>query len=401
MISTPQAVDQYSRLMVDLFDERDVISVSTAFQAFFGRPESGGKTVFSDNSSVIDIDIIRGNERIGALVNRGTLSSRNLNTKDVSDQKFSSFSRVYPLGEEEDVITVDQLNQRIAGETSNQAMMRQDRLKVLASNNHAEHIRRFVRMFEVLAAQSVITGKMDAIIGTSNTSLQYDFRRNPENIFAVPTAWDVASTPMADIDTGCTVLRKNGKVKPDMGIVGGGAMEALLNNDSFQKLADNRRFGLIEISDSNPVPARFARFVDAGFIARGRLRTAKGYELWLFTYIDGYTNDAGDYVEYMPLDKMVIASSQARADRYFGPNEIMPANSQRLDLMANTFGIQNPETMSLPNINGTGTVLPEMFSYDAYAHHSQKGVVTRTQTAPVFATTMTDAFVTLEDLTTP
>lgn len=402
MLSTPNPVDQYSRLMVDLFDEREVVSVSTGFQAFFGAAESGSRTVFSENSSLVEIDIIRGNEKTAALIQRGQLPSNSLNTKNVSDQKFSSFGRVYPLGEEEDVITVDQLGQRIAGEQPYASKSREDRLNILASNNHMEHVRRFVRMFEVLAAQSILTGKMDAILGTANTDLQYDFRRNTDNIFSVATAWDqAAAVPMADIDLGCNVVRENGKVNPDMAIVGGGAMKALLDNDSFQKAADNRRFELIMIGKDTPVPSKYKRFTDAGFIARGLLRTAEGFELYLFTYVDGYTSAAGVFTKYMPLDKMVICSSAARADRYFGPNEIMPMNSNRLDLMANTFGIQNPETMSLPNIKGSGIVMPEMFSYDAYPHASNKGIITRTQTAPIFATTMTDGFVTLEGLTTP
>lgn len=399
MLSTPQPVDQYSRFMADAFDERLSIGVSTGFQAFFGSPQNGGRTIFSDNSLVVDIDIIRGNEKTAALVQRGTLSTRNKNSKDVSDQNYSSFSRLYPLGEEEDVITVDQINQRIAGETPYQGMQRVDRLRVLAANNHAEHIRRFVRMFEVLAAQSILTGKMDAILGTANTDLQYDFRRNAANTISVGTDWTQgAATPMTDIDAGCIQLRKAGKIKADMIVIGGGAMDALLKNDNFKETADNRRFELIEVSTNNPVPKQFERFVEAGFIARGRLRTAKGFELWAFTYIDGFTNTAGAFIDYMPTDQALIASSQARADRYFGPNEIMPNQSARLDLMANTFGMQNPESMTMPTISGSGIILPEMFSYDAYPHHSQKGVVTRTQTAPIFATTMTDAFVTLKDL---
>lgn len=402
MLSTPLPVDQYSRIMIDLFDERDVIGVSTGFQAFFGADESAGRTVFSENSSVVDIDIIRGNEKLGALVQRGNLAAKNLNTKNVSEQKYSSFSRVYPLGEEEDTVTVDQINRRIAGEGPYASRERMDRLRVLAANNHKEHIRRFVRMYEFLAAQSVLTGKMDSILGTANSDLQYDFRRNPDNIITAAIAWDaVGATIMADIDTGCRVLRANGKVNPDMAVIGKGAMDAMLSDDTFQAKADNRRFELIQVDTNNPVPPKFQRFVDAGFIPRGRLRTASGYELWIFTYIDGHSDAAGEYTEYMPEGEMLIASSMARCDRYFGPNEIMPNASQRLDIMANMFGIQNPETLVLPEIKGSGIVLPQMFSYDAYPHHSNKGIVTRTQTAPIFATTMTDAFVTLNGLTTP
>lgn len=402
MFSTPAPVDGYSRVMIDLFDEREMISVSTGFLSFFGAPESGGRTVYADSSEVVDIDIIRGNEKTAALVQRGQLAAKNLDSKNASDQKYSSFSRVFPLGEEEDTITADQLNKRVAGEDPYAAQPKQDRLTVLASNNHSEHIRRFVRLFELLAAQAIITGKMDAILGTANVDLQYDFRRNAENIFSPAIAWDQATaTIMADIDEGCDVVRKNGKVTPDMAIVGGGTMEAMIDNDAFQAKADNRRFELIEVSTNTPVPDRFRRFVESGFIARGKLRTAKGYELWLFTYIDGYTDENGDFVKYMPEDKMVIASSRARCDRYFGPGEIMPNNSQRLDMMSEMFGVQNPQTMSMPVVKNDSLIDAAMFTFDAYPHASNKGINIRTQAAPIFATTMTDAFVTIEDTLTP
>lgn len=402
MFSSPVPVDQYSRVMVDLFDERDIISVSTGFLSFFGAKESNSKTVFSDNSELIDIDIIRGNEKTAALISRGQLGTTDLDNQSASDQNFSSVSRKYPLGEEESTIRAHQLNKRLAGEGPYESQAKEDRLKVLANNNHVEHIRRFVRMFERLAAQSILTGKMDAILGTADANLQYDFLRNAENTFSVAVAWDqLAATPMSDIDDACDIGRKNGKTNMDMAVIGGEAMDALLSNASFLEKADNRRYELIKISSTNPVPEKFARFVKGGFTARGRLITPKGYELWLFSYVDGYTDSADNFVKYMPEDKMLIASSTARCDRYFGPSEIMPMNQARLDLMASTFGIQNPETMEKPEIKGEGTVIPEMFHYDSYPHHGGKGVVSRTQTAPIFATTQTDSFVLLEDLTTP
>jgi len=401
MFNTPQPTDSYSRFMTELFDERDVIGVSTGFQSLFGNPMGGSRTIFSPDSSVLDIDIIRGNEKTAALIARGNTPTNNLGVKNASDQDFSTFSRLYPLGEEESSISADQISRRIGGEAPYAGMTRFDRMRVLAFNNHKEHVRRFVRLFEVLAAQSVLTGKMDAISGTANPNLQYDFRRNAQNIFSVAVPWDnAAATIMGDIDAGCEVVRKNGKINPDGIILGGKAMEGMLDNAAFQAKADNRRFELIEVNDKNPVPPRFSKLIEAGFMARGRLRTAQGYELWMFTYIDGYTNDADAFVKYMPEDKAVIFSSTARADRYFGPGENLPNSSQRLDLMANTFGITNPEAMAMPNVKNSSIISPAMFYYDAYAHHNNKGIVNRTQAAPIFATTQTDAFCTIEGLTT-
>ena len=51
------------------------------------------------------------------------------------------------------------------------------------------------------------------------------------------------------------------------------------------------------------------------------------------------------------------------------------------------------------NIKGSGTLMPNMFHSDAYMAANGKALTVRTQAAPIFATTMTDAFVTIT--TTP
>ena len=146
-VFSPVAVDSFSRFMVEMFDEKDIISVPTAFQAFFGNPAAGGQTVFSENSNDVDIDIIRGNERTSALIPRGMIS-RPLGAlqKNLNVENYSSFSRKYPLAEEEGDITADQILQRVAGENPYQALDRQSRMRILGLKIHLESIRRIVRM---------------------------------------------------------------------------------------------------------------------------------------------------------------------------------------------------------------------------------------------------------------
>ncbi len=402
-MSTPQAADIYSRIMVDLFNEKSVIGVSTGFQVFFGRPENGSKSIFSPDANAVDIDIMRGNEKTAALIQRGAMGRNIRRLKSTNEQKFTNFSRKYPLGEEISDITADQINNRVAGENPYLGgLTKFDRLRLLGIDEHEEHIRRFVRMFERLAAQSVLTGKQDSILGTSNTNLQYDFRRTSGNTITVSTGWNQASpTIIADIDGGCEQFRETSKMTPDMGLIGSEAMDSFINDTDVQAQADNRRFELIEVSTGNPVPAQFQKFIDAGFQARGRLRTPGGFTLWLFTYIDGYMTDGGTFTKYMNTDKMLIASSKSRNDRYFGPSEVLPADSNQQAFYREYFGF---DTMSAPipaNIKGIGSViLPQMFYFDAYRSNDNKTVSLRTQTAPIFATTQTDAYVVLDGLET-
>lgn len=400
---TPLGVDPYSRLMAMGFDEKQIIGVPTAFQAFFGRPETGGKTLFSPNANVVDIDIVRGNEKTAVFIHRGQ-NARSLTVqKNTNDGKSSAFSRKYPLGEEEGDISADQLNFRQPSENPYAVnVTRFDRLRKIALGHHQEHIRRFVRLFERLGASSILTGQMPAILGAVNADLIYDFRRNAANTAAGAAVWDTGTPDiMADIEGRCDKVRQNGHANPDMMIMGAEAISSFVKDTTVQGLADNRRIEMVQVGTQNPVPPRMQRFVDAGLIPRGTLRTPKGYTLWMFSYIDGYETDADVFTPYMPVDQVLVAASTARCDRYFGPSATMPMTPGRVALYQEMFGFAPGLSQVPQNIKNPGDlILPEMFYNDAYVRENQTGVTIRTQSAPIFAPTQTDAFALLTDLST-
>ncbi len=400
---TPLAVDAYSRFMAALFDEAQIIGVPTAFQAFFGRPENGGLTLFSPDANIVDIDIVRGSETLAALIHRGQNARSLSGQKNTNIGKSSTFSRLYPLIEEEGDISADELNFRVAGEGPYSPLTKFDRLRIKALRHHQAHIRRSVRTFEYLSSLSVLTGKMPAILGTSNTDLEYDFRRNAANTAAGAAVWDTGTPDiMGDVDGRCDKVRLNGHANPDMGIFGGEAIASFIKDTTIKSLADNRRIELIQVTTDNPVPPRFDRFVKAGFIPRGRLRTLKGYTLWIFCSIDEYIDPAtGTSTPYMPVDQCLVAASTARCDRYFGPSELLPNTPGRAALYQDMFGFAPGMPPMPPNIkNMAAAVNPAMFYNDAYMGANQKTITIRTQSAPIFATTQTDAFALLTDLST-
>lgn len=398
--SAPQPVEEYARFMTDVFDERQIIGVPTMFQAFFGRPETGARTVFTPDAAVVDIDIIRGNERLAKLKLRG-VNSKVLDKPDTTAERYTALSRLYPLIEEEGNIDSNQLLSRRPGESPMNTATRLDRMRSLALGHHQEQVRRIVRLFEYLASQSVLTGKMPAIFGTSDSNLLYDFLRPAGHIITVSTPWDNGgSDPLADVDTACGLIRANGHAKADVMIIGSSAVGAFVNHATVKALADNRRFELVQVG-REPVPPKFQRFVDAGAIPRGRFQTPAGNELWLFTYLDVYTNDAGTATPYMPVDECLIAASSARCDRYFGPPEKLPSISMDDQLYQEYFGFAPGLAPMPPNIKDAGRAIsPAMFYFDAYRGGDNKRVTCRTQAAPIFATTQTDAFVTLNGLMT-
>ena len=397
------APNTYSRIMTQAFDEAGVISVSTAGQAFFGNPANGSFTTFSMDAKVADIDIIRGNEKTAALIQRGGGGFRNLSgQKSTSDQQYSSFSRSFPLSEEEGHITSSKLLDRMAGEPVYNGFTQQQRAQRYAIRHHGEHIRRNVRLFERLAWEVILTGTQSAILGTTKNDLIYDYLRDAGNSITPITKWD-DTTPdiMGDIDAGCDQMRAKGRTTPDMLIMGGGAINAAINDAAFQKLADNRGFKLIQISSTSPVPEKYTRWTKAGFDARGFLVTPVGRILWVFTYQDGYDDDGGTFTKYMPSDKCVLISTNARFDRMFGPGETLPSTPQRDQWFRENFGFDPIGGQMPTNIKNPGAVVnPQMFSFDGYGSSDAKTLVIRTQAAPLFITTQTDTIVTLDDVLT-
>ena len=397
---SPIAMDPFSRYFAEMFNEKSVISVPTAFQCFFGRPEANGsKTIWSTDSLTVDIDIIRAaGETHAALVHRGTDARRlGSDKKSTSVEKFTSESRVYPLIEEEGEIAASKLLYRNAGENSYSTKTRQERMLDRANDIYEEAVRRIMRAREVLAAESILTGKQSAIFGTTNTTLQYDFKRTSGMNWTTSKDWtDKTSDIFGDLDAASDLCRKNGFVRPDFLGLGETAIKSIIANEDMVEKADNRRVEMVQVSQNNPVPPKFNRFVECGWVPRGLLRTPAGNELWMFTNNEYYTNLAGSQVKYMPDTKAFIASVDARMDVYLGPPERLPMIAQDVEQFVELFGFNPAGGPSVPNIKGSGIFIPEHYYFDAYRSTNQKSLTCRVQHAPIFATTQTDAISVIE-----
>lgn len=400
---TPNAVDTYSRFMDEMFDEKSIIGVSTVWQQFFGKPAFGeSKTVYSPNSEVVDIDIMRGNERTAALIERGT-DSRHIGDiqRNTKTQYFSSFNRVFPFAEEMGDITATQINKRMAGENPYEGRDKFDRLRMLAREHHLEHIRRYIRLFEVLAGSSLLTGQMPAILGTTNTDMIYDWRRSAGNFITPAVPWDAAGADIpGDIEDGCIQLRIQGKVTPNVIFFARDVANVFFNDNTIQAFADNRGFQLIRAGQNSPVPSQYSALVEAGATYRGWLMTPGGYELQIFCYHDRYDDGNGVSQPYMPDGTAFLAYYGARCDRYFGPSERLPLVSSDMAWYSEMFGFSPMAVPMPPNIKGSNVITNAMFYCDAYPSGDKKKVTIRTQSAPIFATTQTDAFLTFQNVLT-
>jgi hypothetical protein len=396
-MATPLPQDLFSRFAVEMFDEHDLIGIPTAGLTFFNNP---ARTFFQPDSNTVDIDIIRGNERTAKLVPRGTFSqSLGSLQKHVRDQQYTAFSRKYPLAREVLDVTSENLTTRIPGEpTVNSGLTQMFRFRYHALRKHTENMRRMTRLCEILAWQSLMTGKQDGILGTSDANLQFDFERNSDLTIQCGTSWAGGTANiLADLDNGCTKLRQIGRMQPDIAVFGSGAINSFIRDATAQKLADNRRLTYMTFGDGAVMPGKFQKWVDAGFVFQGNLRTPLGYALAVFTYPEFYTADNGTATPYIAADKVLLTSSTARRDRYFGPQESLPMTPWKAQQYIQLFGIDPHSPPMPPNIKGDTSCMPvgSCFCLANISADYQR-VSIETQCAPIFAPVQTDAYAVLD-----
>ena len=398
-LKTPLTVDDYSRSMAEAYDENDLVGISTLGQSFFGR--NGSQTLFAPDSLDVDIEIMRGNEKTAALVPRGTVSRKLGDTqKDTKRDQWTQFNRTFPLIEEASTIQSNKLLSRQFAEMPYSGRTKKMRLITEATKNHREHVRRIIRAYERLAWTSLLTGKMPAIFDTTDTDLIYDFRRNAALSVTLGTQWTTTTADApGNLGSLADLIRIHGKVNADFCIMGVDAFNAFLKNETVLARADNRRyFTPVEINDKMMVPPTMAHIVASGGMLRGKTITPNGYELYIFTYIDTWDDASGTATKFMPAGKVLMGSSKARADRYFGPDEQLPEIDMRRAFYSQMFGIDITAQKSPGNVKEESHVYqPGMIYFDAYPSADWKNVTVRAQSAPIFVTTQTDAWGVIEN----
>lgn len=402
---TPVVLDFFTRTVSPWLDEKKYITEPTVFMSIFAHPESGGVTTISTDQNAFDGEITRGNLRTATLVPRG-MNARPLGSpgatqphNDMTEAIETYFSRKFPLIEEYVNVTADQTLNRVPGENPFEGRARVDRYRTLMQRGYEEAVRRIIRLDEYLASQSILTGKQP-VVNLQNSSDVYDWRRNSSNNVTVGTLWSGAGTPLTDIDNLCETILQNGKVRVDTMLIGGKALSALLGNSQLTSVYANKLFYDLTYFGPNFTPdGKYAKLIAGGAIPYAKLRTPRGYDITIFTYPQFYQNYAGAYTKYLTDNSAVLYSTQARADRFFGPPEAFDPTPQDIQYFMDRLGF-NPQTPYLPMgvMAGDGVVIPETHYVQLLRDSNGKVESMRIQHAPVFQPTMTDAFGVLQTL---
>lgn len=162
------------------------------------------------------------------------------------------------------------------------------------------------RAVELQAWQILQTGKLSLTDKDGAARYELDFKPKATHFPTVSTGWDAAgATPYQDVEDLCEVIRADGKVDPDMMLMGRKALRNFLANDEVQKNLDNRRYEVGEIAP---------QFIDSGATFYGFVWVGN-YRLGIWSYPETYKDpQTGDATKYLDDDKVVVLSSRTRLD---------------------------------------------------------------------------------------
>lgn len=169
------------------------------------------------------------------------------------------------------------------------------------------------RSIEWQAAQVLQTGKIKFSDEAGKMLYELDFQPKATHFPTTSVAWSdkANSDPLADLNKLVQVVRKDGKRRPDMVIMGSNAIENFLGNDRVLKYYDNRRI------DRGTIAPALLNGSDAGEY-RGTIEVG-AYKLDLWTCGDTYTDpQTKESVEYLDPDNVIVRASTGRLDGTYG-----------------------------------------------------------------------------------
>lgn len=163
------------------------------------------------------------------------------------------------------------------------------------------------RAVELQASQILQTGILTLTNSAGNTVYTLDYQPKATHFPTTGTSWSVIATadPLADLESLAEVIRSDGKVDPDMLIMGATALNNFLDNAKVQARLDNRRIGIGEIRPS---------MVDSGATFYDHIWVGS-YRMEIWTYPETFKHpQTGNPTKYIDGDKVVMLSSRTRLD---------------------------------------------------------------------------------------
>lgn len=276
------------------------------------------------NSEEVEIDIMRGTEKV-AIVVQDLAAGYRMNTLD--DYTNKSFKP--PVLKEAFPIKASDLIKREVGAHPFEDREFQANVQVRAFRGFRQMEGLICRNMELQGSQVLTTGIL-TLVDTAGTALYtLDYKPKATHFPTASNAWGGGSaTPIADLTSLAQVIRSDGRNQSGRFnlIFGGKSWDTFIADANVQKYLDLRHFdpGVIAMRDRE----------GGGGIYNGTLNiNAYSFNLWL--YPERYDHpQTGTSTAYVPDDKVIMIAEGARFDATFGAvPRLVPPDSRVLPFM--------------------------------------------------------------------
>jgi len=283
--------------------------------AFKASPEN-----FFDSES-IELDIVRSGEDVAIVVVDAKTGYRMSSLDGYTNKTFTP-----PAYKEGFALNAYDLVKRQAGNDPFQDPNVRAALIDLVMRNMRTKQEMIRRAIEIQASQVFQTGTLSLTNEAGTVLYTLDFKPKSAHFFAPTIKWtSTGNDKKADLTTLANLIRANGQGEPNVIELGELAWDAFIADEDIQKLLDNRRIDIGNIS-------RAVRQGD-GSTYHGTIELGP-YTYDLVTYSGKYKHpQTGVMTDYLDPKKVVMRATSARMDLVFGniPNigEILGAGARQ------------------------------------------------------------------------
>lgn len=291
-------------MAVDIYDTRAMLqALRTEAPTNMFLLDTLFGTVETFDTEHVDIDIVKGDERLAPFV------APVIEGKLMEEQGFATRSYKPAYIKPKYITTAAELiRDRVAGEN----MYGGDapsRAEVRLAKNLADGEAQINRREEWMAAQGLVTGKVNVVGDGMNMVI--DFGMNPNHKIALSgtDVWtDAASDPLGDFGEWADLIADDGQANADIVILGIDASAAFMSNENVLKKLDTRRLTTGEIK-----PSQLGR----GVTYLGDV-TTDGFSGSVYRYAGSYVDENSERQYYIPKNAAIMTSTTADFRRNFG-----------------------------------------------------------------------------------
>lgn len=319
------------------------------------------------NSEKVEIDVLRDDEDVAIVLTDMTTGARENETTQYVNKGFTP-----PIFDEAGTISAYDTIKRQPGQDPFQ-----DPNFALNAANQAFRVfrkleKKIRRAVELMSSQVFQTGVVTLKNAAGTTLYTLDFKPKSTHVVTVGTAWAVngsTGSPLADLSSLATVVRRDGKRQPTKLIFGTSAMQRFLANADVKAQLDNRSMVLGQVAPQT----RGEGATFQGWVWIGHYR----FEMWMY---DGFYRDpvTGNHTDYVGTNNVIMMCDGARLDLSYGSIPmIVPPEQRVLSFLP-------------PRMSDSGRGLD--LTTNAYVSQNGKQLIVECGTRPLAIPTAIDTF---------